>query len=157
MDEEPSEAEMSIAYQPLSNSLEDDSKSESGKKSKKMKYKNIFGKLSKIAMFYLNFTIKLPKAIRDISMISHNSHNTANFDKFSVAAEQSDHQRDGGRQVAPLLSEEKSRKFCVCGENDLHNRKVIYARTLKDLIRKGEEGILMISKVAKMYSVKRQV
>lgn len=53
-EEEPSEAEMSIAYQPLSNSLEDDSKSDSGKKThkKKDKYK-IFGKLSKVAMFYL--------------------------------------------------------------------------------------------------------
>ena len=39
-EEEPSEAEMSIAYQPLSNSLEEDSKSESGIKTKKMKDKN---------------------------------------------------------------------------------------------------------------------
>ena len=48
-EEEPSEAEMSIAYQPLSNSLEEDSKSESGMKTQMMKDKyNIFGKLSKL-------------------------------------------------------------------------------------------------------------
>lgn len=58
-EEEPSEAEMSIAYQPLNSSLEDDSKSESGMNIKKMKdillvkdKYNIFGKLSKGAMFY---------------------------------------------------------------------------------------------------------
>ena len=50
--------------------------------------------------------------------------------------------------------EEKYRKFSVCGENDIHKRKVIYARTLKDLIRKGEKGILLISKITNMYSVK---
>ena len=59
-EEEPSEAEMSIAYQPLlSNSLDDDSKSESGMNIKKMKdillvkdKYNIFGKLSKGAISY---------------------------------------------------------------------------------------------------------
>ena len=56
-EEEPSEAEMSIAYQPLSNSLEEDSKSESGMKTQKMKDKyNIFGKLSKLQCF--NYNIK---------------------------------------------------------------------------------------------------
>ena len=56
-EEEPSEAEMSIAYQPLSNSLEDESKSEPGRKTQKMKdillvkdKCNIFGKLSKLAI-----------------------------------------------------------------------------------------------------------
>ena len=54
-EEEPSEAEMSIAYQPLSNSLEEDSKSESGMKTQKMKDKyNIFGKLSKLQCFNYN-------------------------------------------------------------------------------------------------------
>ena len=56
--------------------------------------------------------------------------------------------------ASPSLSEEKYRKFSVCGESDIHARKVIYARTLKDLIRKGEKGIWLISKISKMYSVK---
>ena len=41
--------------------------------------------------------------------------------------------------VSPSLSNENCRKFQVCGENDIYNRKVIYARSLKDLIRKGED------------------
>ena len=54
-EEEPSEAEMSIAYQPLSNSLEEDSKSESGIKIQKMKDKyKILGKLSKLQCFIYN-------------------------------------------------------------------------------------------------------
>ena len=64
-EEEPSEAEMSIAYQPLSNSLEDESKADSGRKTQKMKdillvkdKYTIFGKLSKLAMFYPNSNIK---------------------------------------------------------------------------------------------------
>ena len=63
-EEEPSEAEMSIAYQPLSSSLEDDSKSEAGMKPQKRKESllvkdkcNIFGKLSKVAIFYFNLFI----------------------------------------------------------------------------------------------------
>lgn len=76
------------------------------------------------------------------------------FDKFCADEEKSDQQRDGALVASPSLSEEKYRKFSVCGENDIHERKVVYARTLKDLIRKGEEGILLISKITNMYSVK---
>ena len=64
-EEEPSEADMSIAYQPLlSNSLEDDSKTEPGMKTQKMKDKdNIFGKVVKSLNVLFNFF--LFKIIRD--------------------------------------------------------------------------------------------
>ena len=39
----------------------------------------------------------------------------------------------------PPSSDKKSRRFKICFENDIHTRKVINARSLKDLLKKGEK------------------
>ena len=39
----------------------------------------------------------------------------------------------------PPSSDKKSRRFKICLENDIHTRKVITARSLKDLLKKGEK------------------
>ena len=54
----------------------------------------------------------------------------------------------------PSLSDENYRKFKVCGENDIYNRKVIYARSLKDLIRKGKKVYCSFRRLRKCILLK---
>ena len=60
---------------------------------------------------------------------------------------------DGSRPLSNK-SDENYRKFKVCGENDIYNRKVIYARSLKDLIRKGKKVYCSFRRLRKCILLK---